>query len=155
MGVQIILYQVNLLYISVICTDDLIHELGIISTRPLLSGLGVAKAPIHVISQQNHARTLPDILIVFLSCFAWFDPKASHYFIQELTGPLIETQTGPLSDYWPVINGQHIFHFGQIFAIYLTDTPHRRTALFFKPRLDRAAGRLTFFKVNRTDSSSM
>lgn len=61
MGIQIVLNQVNLLYISVIRTDDLIHKLGIIPTCPLLSGLGIANAPIHVISQQNHGRTLPNI----------------------------------------------------------------------------------------------
>lgn len=72
MGVQIVLYQVNILNISV-ASRNVVHELSIIRFGTLLSSLGVSDTFVKIVSEQDYIRALPDILVVFFGRFARFD----------------------------------------------------------------------------------
>lgn len=60
----------NLLSMGVMLGAQILHKFGVIPLGASLAYLDIALACIQVIRQEHYCRAIPDLFIIFLSCFA-------------------------------------------------------------------------------------
>ena len=98
MRIQIILDQPNFLGRRRIGRDELVHEMGVITSRPLGGHVEKAPAASRLKREQHTTGALTNICIILASWTSRSHRHGGEDIAKELTGPFVKAQNRPFRD---------------------------------------------------------
>jgi hypothetical protein len=123
MGIEVVLHHPKELGLRIMPLDHRFHKLGIILFRALGTDLENALAGQGLKGQEEATGAVALIFMIFPLGFAGLQRQRHQHVLNQLTGPLIDTELGMLGIRGLFVQSQHILHMPQELTGQLPDTP--------------------------------